>query len=166
MTIKAGEYSYTNYIDNIPVGNTTLTVKDGIFASFNGVHYLNCTYIKEDVNINGLTGSHGFYSQHLSDGYVFLSDEVTDFKIKVIPFPLEVGERLYGPFSSITTENFYLTVVKHHAQYTNKNGLTFNNVFQATDKTSKINIYLNEDNYIIQKEDLRYIPTVQSLTNN
>ena len=37
---------------------------------------------------------------------------------------------------------------------------------KATDETGLIHIYLSKEYYIVQKEDNRYAPTIQSLSLN
>lgn len=166
IEINQGLYNYKIFIDDAEVGQTRMTILNGILETFNGIQYVNCTYIKEETSINGSSGSHFFFAQKLVDGFLFLSDDISEYTTKYIPFPLTLGDQLYGPFSAISSENIFVNVTEHLPSYTNKNKHTFKNVMKATDETGLIHIYLSKEYYIVQKEDNRYAPTIQSLSLN
>ena len=90
ININQGNYSYDIHINNKNAGETNVTIINGVLKTFNGKQYLNCTYLREDTTINGVLGSHFFFSQKLVDGYLFLSDNINDYTTKYIPFPLKL----------------------------------------------------------------------------
>ena len=163
ITLNASTKNYTIYANNTEIGTSQLTISTGIYKVFNDIPHDHVIEIKETTTINSSTGTHKTYSKKLPDGYTFLSDNNNDLNNKLIPFPLNINEQLLGPFSAITTNNISLFITDIHSSYTNKNGHIFNDVIEAKNNDDTIRIFLNNDEFIIQKEDYRYLPTIQSL---
>ena len=163
MTLTTGTSNYSIYVNNTEIGTSQLIITTGIYKTFNGTPHDHVIEIKETTTINNTTGIHKTYSKKLPDGYTFLSDENNDLNKKLIPFPLKINEKLLGPFSAITTKNIELFISTIHSSYTNKNGHTFNDVIEAKNNDDTIRAFINSDEFIIQKEDYRYLPTIQSL---
>ena len=69
-----------------------------------------------------------------------------------------------GPFSGISTSNVTLLIRDVHHTFTNHNGHVFNNVIEASNSDDTIRVFINNDHFIVQKEDLRYVPIIHSLT--
>jgi hypothetical protein len=153
---------YTIYVNDDPVGTTAIKIQTGNLQTFNDVQYSHVIEVKETTIIYNKSGEIQTYSKLKSDGYIMLSEDTNHLK-KYIPFPLSIGTPLFGPFSAITSHNIEVSVVNIHENYINKNGHVFNDVIEARNSDETIRVFLNNDDFIIQKEDYRYVPTVQSL---
>lgn len=153
---------YSVYVNDETVGTNNITITTGILKTFDGIQYSHVIEVKETTSIYNKTGEVRTYAKEKSDGYIMLSENNDHLK-KYIPFPLAINTPLFGPFSAITSDNIEIKIVAIHKSYTNKNGHKFNDVIEARNLDHTIRIYLNNDHFIIQKEDYRYLPTIQSL---
>ena len=156
------DHIYTIYVDNETVGTNNIKITTGVLKTFNEFQYSHVVEIKETVSLYGQTGEIRTYAKENSDGYVYLSEDDNHLK-KYIPFPLKTNASLYGPFCSITSQHIEVFIHEIHDSYINKNGHIFSNVIEARNKDDTIRIFINNDFFIIQKEDYRYLPTIQSL---
>ena len=163
LSIETGSSTYSILINNNKVGTNNVTVLNGIYKSFNNVIHDRCTKIEESITINALSQTTTTYSKKIIDGYMYLSDEIYMLNTPFIELPIRYNSSFYGPFSAVSSENVYLNTTKFHTTYTNTLGHTFNNVMEAQDESGLIRIYINQSDYIVQKEDYRYSPTIQSL---
>ena len=166
LTIDAGNTTFTIFINGTKVGTNNVTVQTGIYKSFDGVIHDRCTKMDETITINSASQTSTSYSKKIVDGYMYLSDEVSTLNTAFIALPISENSKFYGPFSAISTENVHLNTVQFHEVYTNKLGHTFSNVMEAHNSNGLIRIFINQANFIIQKEDDRYEPTIQSLNPN
>ncbi|MEK9727453.1 MAG: hypothetical protein VW397_05040 [Candidatus Margulisiibacteriota bacterium] len=153
-------------INSNQVGTNNMTILTGIYKSFNGTPHNQCINISENITINGETQTTTTFTKKIVSGYMYLSDEISTLSTAYIQLPIAYNSRFFGPFSAISSENVTLTTVGFHETYTNQLGQTFENVMEAHDESGLIRLFINQANYIIQKEDYRYQPTIQSLDNN
>ena len=153
---------YTIYVNDDTVGTNNIKITTGILKTFNNVQYSHVIEVRETNTIYNKTGEIRTYSKEKSDGYMMLSEDTNHLKT-YIPFPLTVNAPLFGPFSAITSQNIEVTISDIHENYINKNGHQFNDVIEARNSDETIRVFLNNDHFIIQKEDYRYLPTIHSL---
>ena len=69
-----------------------------------------------------------------------------------------------GYFGIMTDDLITLTMINFHSSYTNKNGHSFTDVAEYSSDNDLIKLFVNANYFIIQKEDYRYAPTIQSLS--
>lgn len=153
---------YSIYVNDETIGTNNVKITTGVLKTFNGTQYSFVTEVKETTTILNKIGEIATYTQEKTDGYVILSENDHHFK-KYMPFPLTINETLFGPFSAVSSENINVTITNIHESYINKNGHLFYDVIEARNADETIRVFINNDFFIIQKEDYRYLPTIQSL---
>ena len=167
MTILPGEHTFQLFINDERVGTNNMVIQNGFYISFGNNIYDRVTKIDETISINSSTETMTTFTKDIdSDGYYYLSDEVSGLTTPYIQFPIAYSSELYGPFSAISTENYRLNVTMFHETYTNKLGFEFANVIEAEGVDGLIKLFFNNEFFIIQKEDFRYQTTIQSLDLN
>ena len=159
---KGKSQTFSIYIDNEEIGTCTSNITTGILDP----PYISIIRYKETIQYNESNGEINTYFKEYADGYTFYEIGEGPSLNKYLPLPLKYGETLYGPFGVINPNMIRITIVDFHSTYTNKNNHTFSNVFEASNNSGTVRIFLNETYFIIQKEDLRYASTIQSLKLN
>jgi hypothetical protein len=154
--------TYGIFIDNIRVGTNTLTIRTNILKSFHTISY-RCVALIEDIHLMDATTQTITYLKPVSNGYIFLSDDYPNLTKTYIPLPITKNSAFFGPFSAITTDPVSLTAVAVHKTFVTYTGLVFDNVIEARSATNQIRVFINSDHFIIQREDYRYRPTIQTL---
>ena len=153
--------SYTIYVNDEDVGTNTITYSDDSFLVSG---YLS-SQIQESITINSISTTITTYAKNLDSGngyyIVTSSDGLTNNAY--IPFPLKYLSQMTGYFGIMTDDLISVTMIGLHASYTNKNGHTFSDVAELASDNDLIKLFVNDDYFIIQKEDYRYSPTIQSL---
>ena len=133
--------------------------------SFQNIQYSQVIEIKETTSINNQSNTHEFYVKNKTDGYILLSENSNSLnKNDGIISTKKSNEKMNGPFSGISTINVTLLIRDVHHTFTNHNGHVFNNVIEASNSDDTIRVFMNNDHFIVQKEDLRYVPIIHSLT--
>jgi hypothetical protein len=146
--------NYTILVNQQAIGTNNMTIRTVVEQGILGV-----TKIEEAViiqNQSQILTTH--IKKQPTEGYQHVNDNTT-----YLPLPLSHNRQLSGPFSAISTPNITLQVVAIHDTYINALGHEFSTVAEAHDATGTIRLFLNAEHFIIQKEDHRYAPTIQSL---
>ncbi|MGA0241841.1 MAG: hypothetical protein ACO3K7_02430 [Candidatus Marinamargulisbacteria bacterium] len=145
--------TYTILVNQQAIGTNNMTIRT-VWKNSPGV-----TKIEETVIIQTQSQT---LTTHIkkqpTGGYQHVDDNTT-----YLPLPLSHNRQLSGPFSAISTQNITLQVVAIHDTYINALGHEFTSVAEAHDAKGTIRLFLNAEHFIIQKEDHRYAPTIQSL---
>ena len=157
------EQIYSISIDNETIGTNNVTITTGIQRTIDDVSYSFVIEYKETVEFSDSTGELNTYFKEYADGHIYFSWENGPIQYKFIPFPIKYGESLYGPFGILNTDSILITITNFHDTYINHNNHSFSNVFEAENSSGTIRVFINEDYFIIQKEDYRYGTTIQSL---
>ena len=164
LTIEPGEHTFQLFLNDENVGTNNMVIQDGIYISFGDNPADRTIKIEETVSFNSSSEVITTFVRDIdSDGYFYLSDDIPSLTTPYIEFPIAYNSELYGPFSAISTANYQLNVTMFHETYTNKLGVQFTNVMEAQGVNGLIKLFFNSDYFIIQKEDYRYQPTIQSL---
>ena len=163
ITLANSTQVYTIHVNNEKVATSNKVIETGYQITINGLSYSFCLQIEEGLTMDGQTSTNNTYIKEFADGYTYLSLDDGLTESSYIPFPLKYGETLYGPFEVFTTSNITVTIIDFHSSYENKNGATFTDVFEAENDSGTIRIFINEAHFLIQKEDYRYAPSIQSL---
>ena len=167
ITILPGEHTFQLFINDEKVGTNNMVIQNGFYISFGDYLYDRTTKIDETISIHSSTETVTTFTKDIeSDGYFYLSDDVPGLTTPYIQFPIAYNSEVYGPFSAISTENYRLNVTTFHETYINKLGFEFTNVIEAEGVDGLIKLFFNNEFFIIQKEDFRYQPTIQSLDLN
>lgn len=164
LTIEPGQHTFQLFMNGDNVGTNNMVIQNGIYISFGDNSADRTIKIEETILFNSSTEIITTFTRDVeTDGYFYLSDDIPSLTTPYIEFPIVYNSELYGPFSAISTENYQLNVTMFHETYTNKLGFQFTNVMEAQDVNGLIKLFFNNDYFIIQKEDYRYQPTIQSL---
>ena len=96
-------------------------------------------------------------------GYFLLLDDQGLSDKAFIPFPIAYQTEMTGYFGIFSKELITVSMDNFHLSYTNKNGHKFSNVAELSSENEQVKIFVNETYFIIQTEDYRYAPTIESL---
>ena len=153
--------SYIIYVDGDQAGTATLSVTGGFL--YGGQR---CSQIQEDITINDSSATINTYAKDLESntGYYIVTDDSGLTDDAYIPFPLDYLSQMTGYFGIMTDDLITLTMINFHSSYTNKNGHSFTDVAEYSSDNDLIKLFVNANYFIIQKEDYRYAPTIQSLS--
>ena len=152
---------YTIYINGNQAGTASLSITNGFLYGGN-----NCSQIQENIMINNSSATINTYAKNLENntGYYIVTADSGLTDDAYIPFPLDYLSQMTGYFGIMTDDLMTLTMIHFHNTYTNENGHSFTNVAEYSSDNDLIKLFVNANYFIIQKEDYRYTPTIQSLS--
>ena len=94
---------YSISIDNETIGTNNVTITTGIQRTIDDVSYSFVVEYKETVEFSDSSGELNTYFKEYADGHTYFSWENGPLQYKFIPFPINYGESLYGPFGILNT---------------------------------------------------------------
>ena len=150
--------TYTISSNNEQIGTNNITI-----TAIDIINSTSTTLYEESITINDIEVDYSFRTKNLENGYFLYADDTGITTTVFIPFPIEYESSLTGRYGILSNENITVYMTNFHESYTNYNNETFTNVIELSDENENIKVYINEEYFIIQKEDYRYTTTIESL---
>lgn len=151
-------HNYDIKINHQHVGSASVTILKGVYKPSLGG---NVTQFNQKVTLNDQSGEHDIFID--KDLYTIKSEHNDIETHPIIPRPIMAGEKIVGPYGITTTDNVTLYISGVHSTFKSDNGHIFERVIEAENSDQTLRLFFNETYFIIQKEDDRYVPTIQTI---
>lgn len=154
--------TYTIHEKNTQIGTTTLTMDPSFLIQKRST--IKLTNSITNNSIGRTVKIPTYIVGEMENGYHLYDDTTNTLIESFLPSPLIIGSIMTGKFGIFTDDIMSVYATAFHSEFTNLNGLTFHNVMELQSPNNTIVIFVNKDYFLIQIEDYRTTPLIQSLS--